>query len=227
MNGGGGRLALFDLDGTLLTGDTDTLWCNFLIDAGVLDAAVYSARNQEVTERYAAGEIEAADYCGFYAGLLAGRSADQWAPLRQRFVTAVVAPRLPEAARALVDSHRDAGDALLLTTATNRFLAEPIAAAFGIGNVIATELAQSGALFDGRNRGTLNMQAGKVERLHAWLAEAGRPLDALAAATFYSDSINDLPLLAAVGQPVAVDPDARLLAEAERQGWPVLHLPRA
>ena len=229
MSGGGGgaRLALFDLDGTLLTGDTDTLWCNFLIDAGVLDAGLYAARNQEVSERYASGAIEAADYCGFYAGLLAGRSDGEWAPLRQRFVASIVEPRLPAAARALVDGHREAGDELMLSTATHRFLAEPIAAALGIGGLIATELERTGGVFSGRNQGTLNMRSGKVERLHEWLACAGRPTGALEEASFYSDSINDLPLLAAVGRPVVVDPDPRLLAEAERRGWPIVRLLRA
>ena len=229
MSGGGGsvRLALFDLDGTLLTGDTDTLWCNFLIDAGELDAAVYSARNREVTERYASGAIDAADYCGFYAGLLAGRSADEWAPLRTRFVATIIEPRLPAAARALVHGHREAGDELVLSTATNRFLAEPIAAALGIAGLIATELERIDGVFSGRNQGTLNMRAGKVERLHDWLAGVGRPTGVLAKASFYSDSINDLPLLGEVGRPVVVDPDPRLFAEAQRRGWPVLRLLRA
>jgi HAD superfamily hydrolase (TIGR01490 family) len=219
-------LALFDLDGTLLTGDTDELWCEFLIGEGVLDRAAFAAANREVAERYARAEISAADFCAFYAGTLAGRSAEAWSPLRARFVAVVIEPRLARAARALVEGHRSAGDALVLTTATNRFLTEPIAALLGITDLIATELDDDEGVFTGRNADVLNMREGKVERLRAWLAAQGRGEESLAGAVFYSDSINDLPMLSAVGRPVAVDPDDRLRAEAERRGWEIVCLQR-
>ena len=222
------RLALFDLDGTLLAGDTDVLWCTFLVDEGVLDRARFASANGEIAARYAQGAITPEEFAGFYAATLAGRSAAAWAPLRARFVAAVIEPRLGAAARALVDAHRAAGDRLVLTTATNRFLSEPVAASLGIGELVATELevAPSGE-FSGRTRGVVNMRAGMVARLAAWLGEGGERESSLAGAVFYSDSINDLPLLEAVGTPVVVDPDARLAAEAARRGWRVVRLAEA
>lgn len=223
---GNRALALFDLDGTLLTGDTDQLWCRFLIDEHVLDAAAFEAANRDVTERYGRAAISPHEYCAFYAGTLAGRTAAQWQPLRDRFVSTVIAPRISVAAQALVAGHRQAADRLILTTATNRFLTEPIAALLGIEVLIGSELEVEGGLFTGRNRGVLNMREGKVERLRDWLDSQSGATQSLAAATFYSDSINDLPLLSAVGRPVAVDPDDRLLAEARARGWKIVELAR-
>jgi HAD superfamily hydrolase (TIGR01490 family) len=219
------RLALFDLDGTLLAGDTDVLWCEFLIDSGHLDRETFGAANRAVADHYARGEIAPAEFAAFYAATLAGRSPEQWAPLRDRFVATAIAPRLGAAAFALVGRHRDAGDRLVLTTATNRFLTAPIATLLGIADLIATELeAGASGAFTGRTAGIVNMRDGKLIRLAAWLAGEGLVDAALADATFYSDSINDLPLLDAVGLPVAVDPDPRLRAEAARRGWPVMTL---
>jgi HAD superfamily hydrolase (TIGR01490 family) len=219
------RLALFDLDGTLLAGDTDVLWCDFLVAEGILDRATFAAANREVAERYARGAIAAEEFAGFYAATLAGRSAAAWAPLRDRFVRTAIAPRIGSESRALVARHRDAGDRLVLTTATNRFLTAPIAASLGIETLIATELdLAAGGEFSGRTAGVVNMRTGKLVRLRAWLGENGESGSALAEATCYSDSINDLPLLEAVGSPVVVDPDPRLHDEAKRRGWPVLRL---
>ena len=234
MSAGGigpaGRLALFDLDGTLLTGDTDVLWCEYLMDEGLLDRSTFAPRNAEVAARYARADISPAEFCAFYASTLAGRSAREWAPWRARFVEAVVAPRIGPAARELVAGCALAGDRLVLTTATNRFLSEPVAALLGIADLIATELQTDGGtdsgVFTGRNAGVLNMREGKCARLHAWLADRSMPAALLTEASFYSDSLNDLPLLEAVGRPVVVDPDPRLRFEAEQRGWPVLALAR-
>ncbi|MEO8082173.1 MAG: HAD family hydrolase [Caldimonas sp.] len=220
------RLALFDLDGTLLSGDTDELWCEFLMAEGVLDRAAFAARNAEVAERYARGAIAPAEFCAFYASTLAGRGPRGWLPLRQRFIDAEVARRIPASAQALVERHRSAGDRLVLTTATNRFLTEPVADLLGIPDLIATELELEAGVFTGRNRGVLNMREGKRERLDEWLAGQAMPPEALAEASFYSDSMNDLPLLAAVGRAIVVDPDERMRAEAGRRGWPILRLAR-
>lgn len=220
-----GRLALFDLDGTLLAGDTDVLWCEFLIDEGLLDRETFAAANHDVAERYARGAIAAADFAAFYAATLAGRSPAEWAPLRDRFVAAAIAPRLGAASFELVARHRGAGDRLVLTTATNRYLTAPIAARLGIGDLVATDLETgAGGRFTGRASGIINMREGKVARLAAWLEAEGLSMTSLAMATLYSDSINDLPLLCAVGMPVVVDPDAQLGAEALRRRWPVISL---
>ena len=218
------RLALFDLDGTLLVGDTDELWCEFLVGEGLIDPA-YRDANQAVDAAYATGSIAAEDYCRFYCGLLAGHG-DDWLPRRRDFVERVTQPRLAPRAHALVDAHRAAGDRLVLTTATNRFLAEAVAESFGFAEVIATEPERgTDGLFTGRLVGMANMREGKVHRFHAWAAAQGLdPIAALAGASFYSDSANDLSLLLAVARPVAVDPEPRLAAEASSRGWAVLSL---
>jgi len=219
------RLALFDLDGTLLAGDTDVLWCEFLLDEGVLDRETFAAANRDVADRYGRGEITAIEFAAFYAATLAGRLPEQWSPLRERFVAGTIAGRIGTASFDLVARHRADGDRLVLTTATNRFLTAPISALLGIADLVATDLevAATGE-FTGRTTGIVNMREGKVARLARWLGDEGPTPSSLAAATFYSDSINDLPLLGAVGTPVVVDPDSRLRAEASRRGWPVISL---
>jgi HAD superfamily hydrolase (TIGR01490 family) len=218
------KLALFDLDHTLLDGDSDVLWCQFLIENGVLERAGFEARNTAMEAAYRAGRVSAAAFSAFYVATLAGRSAAGWAPLRQAFMQREIVPRLPAAAHALVARHRDAGDLLVLTTATNRFLSELTAAHLGIPHLLATdcELGADGC-FTGRPLGVLNMREGKVTRLHAWLALRGQRLTDFHS-TAYSDSVNDLPLLLAVNQAVVVDPDPALAAEAQARHWPLLHL---
>ncbi len=218
------KLTLFDLDHTLIDGDSDVLWCDFLLREGVLDTAAFGPRNAAMQAAYRAGSASPRAFCDFYVSTLAGRSAAQWAPLRDTFLHAAILPIIPPAAMALVARHQDAGDLVVLTTATNRFLAELTAAHFGIAHLIATEceVAADGC-FTGRTQGTLNMREGKVERLHGWLAERALAL-AACDSTAYSDSINDLPLLLAVGTAIAVDPDAQLAAQAAARGWPLLPL---
>ena len=220
------RLALFDLDHTLLTGDSDVLWCEFLMDQGVLDRAVFKARNEDMARRYGEGSVSAQEFCEFYVSTLAGRTLAEWRPWCERLLNEIVAPRIPASARALVESHRALGHRLVMTTATNRVLTELTAAHLGIADLLATEVEVVGGVCTGRTRGVLNMRDGKVTRLRAWLVEQGLPVEALTDATFYSDSSNDLALLQAVGRPVAVDPDARLRAHARAAGWPLMELPR-
>jgi HAD superfamily hydrolase (TIGR01490 family) len=217
------RLTLFDLDHTLLAGDSDVLWCDFLIDKGLLERAAFAARNADMEARYQAGTVGVQEFADFYMGTLAGRTAAQWEDLRQEFLVAQVMPRIPAAAWELVRRHRDAGDLVVMTTATNRFITELTAAQFGIEHLLATEPDVADGIFSGRCRGTPNMRAGKVERLHEWLAARASALGQFAS-TAYSDSINDLALLEAVDQPVAVDPDPRLAMMARERGWRVLRL---
>ena len=218
------KLALFDLDHTLLDGDSDVLWCDFLVERGVLDRATFSARNAAMARDYQAGTVSVQAFCDFYLSTLAGRTAAQWEPLRGGFLRDVVAPRIGAAARALVRRHQEEGALVVLTTATNRFITELTAQELGIAHLIATdcEVAADGR-FSGRTQGTLNMREGKVLRLHGWLAARGQALADFESWAF-SDSSNDLPLLQAVQHAVVVHPDARLAAEAARRGWPVLQL---
>jgi HAD superfamily hydrolase (TIGR01490 family) len=217
------RLTLFDLDETLLSGDSDVLWCDFLMDEGVLGRAAFAARNADMAARYEAGTVGAEEFANFYVGTLAGKTPAAWEPLRRRFLIERIVPRIPAPARDLVARHRDAGDLVVMTTATNRFITELTAGHFGIEHLLATESEVQGGVFTGRTQGVLNMRQGKVDRLHAWLAGRGQSL-AQFDSTAYSDSINDLPLLEAVDAAVVVDPDARLAAIARERGWPVLRI---
>ena len=221
------RLALFDLDNTLLTGDTEVLWGEFLVARGLAGHG-FAERNAEMERRYQAGLAEPGEFCAFFASTLADKSPAEWQPLREAFMAEVIRPRIPAAALALVAQYRARGDSLVLTSASSRFLVEATAAELGFAHLIATELAVAAdGRFTGATEGTLNMREGKIARLQTWLGAQGIAADvALARASFHSDSINDLPLLLAVGQPVVVDPDARLEAEAIARGWPVLRLPR-
>jgi HAD superfamily hydrolase (TIGR01490 family) len=219
------RLALFDLDHTLLSGDSDVLWCNFLLSLGLLDPG-YSERNRRMASAYTAGTVTPADYCNFYAGTLAGHDEGYWAPIRERFLAEVIRPRIPGDARALLQRHRDLGHTLVLTTATNRVVSALTAQDLGVDHFLATDVELIDGLFTGRTRGVLNMRTGKVERLRAWLQDQGHPETELRQATFYTDSINDLPLLSVVRSPVVVDPDPRLESAALRNGWKVLHFRR-
>jgi HAD superfamily hydrolase (TIGR01490 family) len=215
-------LALFDLDHTLLSGDSDVLWCDWLMCEGVLDRASFEPRNAAMEAGYKAGTVSVAEFCGFYVGTLAGRTLEQWHPMRQRFLVEEIAPRIPPAARDQVRHHQDAGHTVVLTTATNRVITELTAQHLDIEHLIATdcEVGADGC-FTGRVAGTPNMREGKVARLQTWLAERGTRLDALDSIA-YSDSMNDAPLLSAARRAVAVDPDPRLAALARDRGWKVL-----
>jgi HAD superfamily hydrolase (TIGR01490 family) len=216
-------LTLFDLDHTLLDGDTDILWCDFLLQRGAIDRAHFGAENQRLEREYRAGTVSAQVFSEFYVSTLAGTRA-HWEPVRREFLDTVIAPRIGRAAHELVARHRSAGELVVLTTATNRFLTELTAAHLGLPHLIATECEiGDGGHFTGRIAGLLNMRDGKVTRLHEWLAQQRMDLRDCES-TFYSDSINDLPLLSVVRRPVVVNPDLRLAAVAAERGWPVLLL---
>lgn len=217
------KLTLFDLDHTLLNGDSDVLWCDFLIDKGVLDKEHFGARNADIEARYLAGTVGPQEFADFYVGTLAGRSPQDWEPLRQEFMAKWIAPRITPAAIALVDKHLEAGDLVVMTTATNRFLTELTAMYFDIEHLIATDPEVRDDCFTGRTTGTLNMRDGKVTRLQDWMKARGLRFKDCHS-TAYSDSINDLPLLEAVNQPVTVNADSQLAAIAVERGWPALQL---
>jgi HAD superfamily hydrolase (TIGR01490 family) len=219
------QLALFDLDHTLLSGDSDVLWCDFLFEQGLIDAA-FRRRSVDMAQNYGAGTVIPKDYYNFYAGTMTGRTPAALQPLRERFLTEWIRPRIPDDARALLSRHRDAGDTLVLTTATSRVISELTAADLGVDHYICTELEQVDGRFTGRTSGVLNIRSGKVERLRQWLSDLGLPESTLAEASFYSDSINDLALLSVVRRPVVVDPDVRLESTARWKGWSVLRFDR-
>ena len=213
------RLAIFDLDHTLIDGDSDQLWCDFLMDEGLLDRAAFARRNREMEQAYRDGSVDVQAFCDFYIGTLAGRTAADWQPLRERFWHERVRPCVFAGTAALLDHHRTRGDLLLLSTATNRYLTELTAAALGFRHLIATECGiDAQGRFSGRAAGAPNMRAGKVTGLHGWLAARGLSLAAVHSC-FYTDSMNDLPLLEAVHEPVVTNGDATLRALAAARGW--------
>jgi HAD superfamily hydrolase (TIGR01490 family) len=213
-------LAVFDLDHTLIAGDSDVLWCEFLIAEGVLDRASFEPRNRAIESGYKAGTVGVLEFCEFFVGMLTGRTPAQWAPLRERFMAACIEPRVLSKGLAAIQAHRDAGHTLVMSSATNRFLCELSAELMGFEHLIATECdVDAQGRFSGRVAGEPNMREGKVSRLEAWLAAQGRPPLAVHHSVFYSDSANDLPLLMKVDEPVAVNPDARLAAEAAARGF--------
>ncbi len=217
-------LIFFDLDHTLLSGDSDVLWCDFLMTRGMLDRDTFATRNADIEARYRVGAVDPVEFAHFYLSTLAGRTPADWEPLRQAFMRDVIAPRISPASMELVAQHQARGDLVVLTTATNHFLTELTAAHLGIGHLLATEPELVDGRFTGFSTGTLNMRGGKVTRLHTWLAARGAAL-AHYDSTAYSDSINDLPLLEAVDTPVVVNADPRLAAIAAERGWKAIHLP--
>jgi HAD superfamily hydrolase (TIGR01490 family) len=216
------NLVLFDLDNTLLAGDSDYEWGQFLIDAGVLDRAQYEARNQQFYDQYKAGTLDIHEFLEFALAPLATHpraALDAW---HREFMATRIEPMIGPAARALVERHR--GDLCAVVTATNAFVTAPIARAFGIDHLIATEPEQIDGRFTGRVSGVPCFREGKVTRVQGWLAGRGESADSFGQRWFYSDSANDLPLLEAVSHPVAVDPDERLRAHASDRGWPIISL---
>jgi HAD superfamily hydrolase (TIGR01490 family) len=218
------KLCLFDLDNTLLAGDSDYEWGQFLVDRGVLAREEYEAQNAAFFEQYKAGTLDIHEYLGFALRPLAAHTAEDLARWHVEFMRARVLPMITPRARALVRGHLDGGELCALVTATNSFVTAPIAREFGIPHLIATEPESADGRFTGRVAGTPCFREGKIRRVDQWLAGFGRRLEDYASSTFYSDSHNDLPLLERVRRPVAVDPDAQLAAEAARRGWPVISL---
>ena len=219
------RLALFDLDHTLLSADSDVLWCEFLIAEGRLGAE-FAEQYQAIAQGYDTGTITPVDYCGFHAATLAGYSPAELLPLREHFFQHCIQPRIPDDARELLQSCHRRGETLVLTTATNRAISELTALDLAVDHYLCTELEIVDGRYTGRPRGTLNMRSGKIERVREWLRESGQPEQRLREASFYTDSINDLALLSVVRKPIVVDPDSRLESTALRKGWSVLRLDR-
>ncbi|MCY1409088.1 putative phosphatase [compost metagenome] len=215
------RLALFDLDNTLLAGDSDHAWGDWLCRRGLVDASEYQARNDAFYEDYLAGRLDVVAYQDFTQSILGRNSLEQVNAWHAQFMEEVIEPIILARGEALLEKHRAAGDRLVIITATNRFVTGPIAARLGVDTLLATECEMLDGRYTGRCTDVPCYQAGKVTRLQRWLEETGLSLDD---SYFYSDSRNDLPLLEVVANPVAVDPDDTLRAVALERGWPVISL---
>ena len=218
------RLALFDLDNTLLAGDSDFEWAEFLISQGVLDRQLHQARNAKFYEDYKKGTLDIHAFLEFQLKPLSQHPRSQLDAWHQKYMETKIRGMMTEKARALVEKHRQAGDLMMVITATNGFVTAPIARAFGIENLIATIPEEIDGEFTGRVSGVPSFKEGKVSRLHAWLHEREQGLADFEETWFYSDSLNDLPLLKVVDHPVAVDPDPTLRAYAEEAKWPIISL---
>lgn len=215
------RLALFDLDNTLLGGDSDHAWGDYLCERGILDEATYKARNDEFYQDYLAGKLNLTDYLNFCLEILATTEMAQLAQWHGDFMRDCIEPIVLPKGLELLAKHRAAGDKLVIITATNRFVTGPIAERLGVETLLATECEMQDGRYTGRSTDIPCFREGKVTRLNRWLEENGFNLED---SYFYSDSMNDLPLLEQVTHPVAVDPDENLRAEAVRRGWPVISL---
>ena len=218
------NLALFDLDNTLLAGDSDFEWAQFLIEQRVLDREVYEARNVEFYEQYKAGTLDIHEFLDFQLKPLSRHPRSQLDAWHREFMEKSILRLIAPGAHDLINRHMLGGDLCIIITATNRFVTAPIARALGISNLIATEPEQKDGEFTGQVSGLPCFREGKITRLESWLDERNLTWLSFLESWFYSDSLNDLPLLNKVTHPVAVDPDATLKSHAERNAWPIISL---
>ena len=214
-------LAIFDLDNTLLNGDSDHAWGEFLVNKGIVDEAFYRRQNDHFYELYKQSKLDIMEYLAFALEPLTRFTLAELAALHAQFMAEYINPMRQPKADALLRGHREQGDFLLIITATNGFVTRPIAQALGVDDILATDPEVEGDRYTGRIVGTPCYQEGKVTRLNQWLQQTHHTLDN---SYFYSDSINDLPLLQAVTHPVVVDGDQRLTSAAQQRGWPCISL---
>lgn len=214
-------LAIFDLDNTLIAGDSDHLWGDWLVERGIVDGVDYKATNDQFYRDYQAGKLDIRKYLAFSLRVLAAHPMEKLHDWRAQFVEEKISPIVLPEARALVAEHRSQGHLPMIITATNDFVTTPIASALGIELLLATQAEIQGNRYTGNVLGTPCYQQGKVQRLQAWLDATGL---SLAGSWFYSDSHNDLPLLEKVAHPVAVDPDEQLAGIARQRHWPIMSL---
>ena len=222
------QLALFDLDHTLLPCDSDYEWGQFLARIGVVDSQYYAQQNERFYQDYKDGKLDIQEFLRFALKPLSEHSRAQLKDWHDAFMQEVITGQLRQKAIDLVKRHQDAGDLCCVVTATNSFVTRPIVESFGIEHLVATEPAticdDPLASYTGEVRGIPSFREGKIQRVHDWLSSQNLSLDKLPYSYFYSDSMNDLPLLEQVSNPVATNPDARLRIEAEKRHWPILEL---
>ena len=217
-------LALFDLDNTLLAGDSDYNWSLFLIEEGLLDAKTHHSRNEQFYLDYKNGNLDIFAFLKFQLQPLSQHPKKFLDELHVKFMQKVIQPMMTDKAQALVNQHKAGGDLCVVITATNSFVTKPIATAYGIEHLIGTDPEMVDGQFTGGVSGVPSFQEGKVTRINQWLAERGQTLSQFEKSYFYSDSHNDLPLMKLVTNPVAVDADATLTAYAKQNNWPAISL---
>jgi HAD superfamily hydrolase (TIGR01490 family) len=218
------NLALFDLDNTLLAGDSDYNWSLFLIRQGLLDEKTHHERNEQFYLDYKNGNLDIYKFLAFQLKPLSEHSMADLNALHAKYMDSVIRPMMTQKAQDLVNQHKAQGDLCLVITATNSFVTKPIAQAYGIAHLIGTDPEMVNGAYTGGVAGVPSFQEGKVTRLKQWLAERGQELADFERSYFYSDSHNDLPLMKLVTHPVAVDADAKLTDYAQQHGWPHISL---
>jgi HAD superfamily hydrolase (TIGR01490 family) len=214
-------LAIFDLDNTLISDDSDYLWGQFLIDQGIVDKAHYEEANAQFYQDYKEGKLDVSEFLNFSLAPLALHNAEKLHQWREKFVIEIIKPIQLKPAIRLVNKHRFKGDTVMVITATNRFITEPIVKLFGIDILLATTPEFIEGQYTGNFLGTPCYQEGKVSLLNDWLESSSETLED---SYFYSDSYNDLSLLQYVSNPVAVDPDEKLNSYATKHNWPIISL---
>ena len=218
------NLALFDLDNTLLAGDSDYNWSLFLISEGLLDAKTHHDRNEQFYQDYKKGCLDIVAFLEFQLQPLSQHKKSFLDALHLKYMQTIIRPMMTVKAQSLVDQHKSAGDLCVVITATNSFVTKPIATAYGIEHLIGSDPEMHNGQYTGGVVGVPSFQEGKVTRLNLWLAERGKTLQDFVTSYFYSDSHNDLPLMQLVTNPVAVDADSILTAHAKQQQWPQISL---
>ena len=218
------NLALFDLDNTILAGDSDYNWSRFLIKEGYLDGAIHAEKNEKFYADYKEGNLDIFAFVEFQFKPLARNPRKVLDQLLHKYIEEIIKPMITDKAYALVKKHQDDGDLLIVITATNSFITKPIAQIFGIQNLIGTDPEEKDGEFTGKVSGTPSFKEGKVTRLEEWLKNKKLSLSGFEKSYFYSDSHNDLPLLKKVTHPVVVDSDDILKKYAKSQGWPQISL---
>ncbi|MDI1298096.1 HAD family phosphatase [Methylotenera sp.] len=218
------NLALFDLDNTLLAGDSDYNWSLFLISEGLLDAKTHQDRNEQFYQDYKNGCLNITEFLAFQLKPLSEHSKKFLDELHVKYMDKVIRPMMTKKAQALVNEHKAAGDLCVIITATNSFVTKPIAAAYGIEHLLGSDPEMVNGEYTGGVTGVPTFKEGKVIRLNHWLEARGTKLGDYEVSYFYSDSHNDLPLMQLVTNPVAVDADEILTAYAKEQGWPAISL---
>lgn len=218
------ELALFDLDNTLLSGDSDYEWAQFLIEEGVLDRGRYESENRRFYDQYKAGTLDIFEFLDFQLAPLAHYPRERLDRWHEAFMERKIRPIIRDKGRSLLRRHQDDGSLCAIITSTNTFVTGPIARELGIAHLLATEIEEVDGRFTGRARGTPCFREGKIECLNRWLLEQGASVQSFSTSWFYSDSRNDLPLLEHVTRPVAVDPDDALRQTALERGWEVISL---
>ncbi len=214
-------LAIFDLDNTLIADDSDYLWGQFLVDQGIVDKTYYEEANAKFYSDYKQGTLDITEFLHFSLKPLADNKPDDLYQWRNQFVEDIIRPLLLKPAQQLIDKHRKRGDTLMVITATNRFVTEPIVKLYGIDILLATSPEFVDGGYTGNFTGIPCFQEGKVKQLEEWLEQSSETLEN---SWFYSDSHNDLPLLKRVDNPIAVDPDQKLSAYAKAENWPIISL---